>query len=131
MIPPTPETALCSAYQEQADCYGRAAELAESLAAWIRDGEEYLPHLDRVLALLREAADIEERIRPLMEHWVRGGGRPGEQLRSILIETAHRIERLARSLAEAEQAAAGRHAQLVPQMDTMIRGRAMRRAYSR
>jgi len=129
MTPPTPETAICSAYREQVECYRRAAEMAEPLAGLIREGEDHSQRLESVLGLLAEAASIEERIRPLMEHWARAGGRPEPQLRAILTEATHRIEYLARSLAEAEREAAQRHAELVPQIDTVIRSRRMRRAY--
>jgi len=127
--PPTPESALCAAYRDQGERYREAADLAESVAALLRAGEDHAGRLDRVTALLDEVAAIEERVRPLKAQWAATGGRPGPELRAVLAEVTRLIERLAQSLAEAEREAAARHAALAPQVDALIRGRAMRRAY--
>ena len=129
---PTPsaaEASLCSTYRAQAECYRQAAALAESLAARIRAGADHAEPLGRVMALLAEVAALADRGGAAADEWARGGGRPGAELRAVLGEVLGLIERLARSLAEAEQAAAARHAGLAPEIDALIRGRAMRRAY--
>jgi hypothetical protein len=126
---PGPEAALCSAYRDQAGHYRQAVALAESLPALIHTGDDHSECLGRVMALLAEVATIEEGTRAAKEQWARAGGRPGAELRAVLIEVTHLIERLARSLAEAEREAAERHGRLAPEIDTLIRGRAMRRAY--
>lgn len=124
-----PEAALCSAYRDQADRYRQAVALAECLPELIRAGDEYSERLGRVTALLAEVATIEEGARAAKEAWARAGGKPGAELRAVLTEVTHLIERLARSLAAAEQEAAARQARLAPEIDALIRGRAMRRAY--
>jgi len=125
----TPEAVLCSAYRDQAERYRQAGALAESLPALIRSGDDHSEGLGRVMALLAEVAAIEERVRPLKEQWTRGGSTPGPELRAVLTEATQLIQRLAQSLAAAEQEAAARHERLVPQVDAVIRARAMRRAY--
>jgi hypothetical protein len=128
---PTPESVLCSAYRDQAERYRAAAALAEALPALLRAGGEHSERLAVVMALLAEVAAIEERVRPLKERWAGAGGKPGAELRAVLTEVMHQIEGLARGLAEAEREAAARHALLAPQVDALICGRAMRRAYGR
>jgi hypothetical protein len=127
--PPCREAALCSAYRAQAECYRRAIALAESLPARIRAGDDPSERLGQVLALLADVAAIEERGRAARQEWVGAGGRPGTELRAVLTEATHLIGRLASGLAEAEREAAARHARLAPELDALIRGRAMRRAY--
>jgi hypothetical protein len=124
-----PEAVLCACYRDQAERYREAIAIAESLPALLRAGEEHVERLDQVMRLLAEVADAEEEVRTVKEQWVRGGGRLGDELRAVLIEVTHLVERLARSLAAAEQEAAARQAELAPQIDGVIRSRAMRRAY--
>jgi hypothetical protein len=126
---PPPEAALCSCYREQAERYREAVALAESLPALLRAGEHHAERLDRVMRLLAEVAGIEERTRLPKKQWGRAGGRLGDELRAVLTEVTHLIGRLAQSLAAAEQEASARQAELVPQVDGVIRARAMRRAY--
>jgi len=127
--PPGAEAVLCSAYRDQAERYRRALALADDLPAQLRAGDEHGGQLGGVLALLAEVAAIEEHIRPVKEHWARGDGKPGPELRAVLGEVARLIGRLADALAAAEREAAARHAVLAPQVEAMARGRAMRRAY--
>jgi hypothetical protein len=117
---PSPEAALCAAYREQAALYRQAAALAE------QDGL-----LDAVWALVAEAAAIEERIGPAKESWTRRGDKPGPELRAVLADVAQRIGHLTRRLGEAEREALARQRELVPQLDALIRARAMRAAYNR
>jgi hypothetical protein len=125
----TPEASLCSAYRAQAHCYRQAVALAEALPAQVRAGDDPAASLGRVMALLAEVAAVEGRGRPAQDEWVRAGGRPGAELRGVLGEVLGLIEQLARALAEAEQEAAARHARLAPEIDALVRGRALRRAY--
>jgi hypothetical protein len=81
------------------------------------------------MTLLDEVAAAETRLAPLRDLWRRGGTRPGPELCRVLAAVAERIERLARSLAGAEQEATRRQQGLAPQLDALIRGREMRRAY--
>jgi hypothetical protein len=127
---PSPDTVLCSAYRDQAERYRAAIALAESLPALIRTGDEPSERLGRITALLAEVAAIEERVRPVRDRWSAAGGRPGADLRVVLAEVTHLIERLAFCLGEAEREASARHNLLAPQLDAIIRGRAMRRAYA-
>jgi hypothetical protein len=129
-VSPTPETVLCSAYHDQAERYRAAIALAESLPALVRATDESAEPLARITALLAEVAAIEERVRPVRDRWIAAGGRPGAELQDILSEATHLIERLALRLSEAEREASARHGLLAPQVDALIRGRAMRRAYA-
>jgi hypothetical protein len=121
--------ALCSAYRDQAERYRQAVALAETLPVLLRAGDDHSACLGRVLAWIAEIAGAEERIRPMKEQWARGGSNLSPELRLVLTELTHLIERLARSLAAAEQEATARQARLTPQVDALIRGRSMRRAY--
>jgi hypothetical protein len=123
------EVALCAAYRGQAEHYRAAAAVAETLAGSLRDGREIAEPLGRVMGLISAIAAGEERVRAARERWVRSGGKPGAELRAVLAEVTHLIERLARGLAEAEQEATAQQAELAPQIDALIRGRAMRQAY--
>jgi hypothetical protein len=129
---PTPpsEATLCAAYRDQAERYRQAVALAAPLAALIRAGEEHAERLGRVTALLAEVAAVEERGRPGRAEWVRAGGRPGAELRVVLTEVTHLIGALGRALAAAEWEATACHARLAAEIDALIRGRAMRRAYT-
>jgi len=127
---PSSEAALCAAYRDQAECYRQAVALVESLPGLLRaGGEAHAEPLSRVMVLLAEVAAIEARVRAVKDQWVSAGSRPGSELRAVLADVMQLIERLARSLAAAEEEAAAQKARLAPQVDTMIRGRAMRRAY--
>jgi hypothetical protein len=127
----TAEEAVCSAYREQAECYREASALADSLPGLIRAGEEHGERLGRIMALMAQVAAIEERIRGAKAQWIGAGGRLGADLRAVLTEVTQLMERLARRLAAAEQEATERQARLVPEVDALIRGRAMRRAHGR
>jgi hypothetical protein len=130
MSPPlAPEAVLCATYREQAACYRRAVALAESLPALIRSGDDHAAPVSRILALLADVVASEERGRAVKEQWVRAGIPPGAELRATLTELTHLIEQLACSLARAEQEATACRQCLGPEIDTLIRGRAMRRAY--
>jgi hypothetical protein len=127
--PLSPEAVLCAAYRDQAEHYRHAAALAEALPALLRAGADHSEPLAQVMARLAEVATIEERCRPVKEQWVGAGGTPGAELRGVLTEVTYLIGRLASGLAEAEREAAARQERLAPQVDALIRGRAMRRAY--
>jgi hypothetical protein len=126
---PGPEAALCQAFREQADRYRSALALADDLPAALRRGDDVSGRLAEVMALLDEVAAGEARLAPARGLWQRSGSAPGPELRALIADVTDLVDRLARTLGEAEQEVARRRQSLAPQLDALIRGRQMRRAY--
>jgi septal ring factor EnvC (AmiA/AmiB activator) len=123
------EAELCTAYREQADLYRQATQLAGPLAGLVGTGQDYAERVAELMSMLEKAAQLAEQVRPVKEQWIRANGKPGTELQVVLTDVAQQIDQLTRTIAGAGEQAASRHAALAPQLDAMIRGCAMRRAY--
>jgi hypothetical protein len=126
----TLEPALCAAYRQQANLYRQATELAEPLAELVGTAQDPAERVAGLLGVLEQAARLAEQVRPVKQEWIRANGKPGTELQAVLTDVAEQIEQLTRTIAAVEEQAALRHAALAPQLDALIRGRAMRQAYA-
>ena len=127
------EVVLCAAYAEEADCYAKALRLAEELPTAFHRGECPGVQLQRVLAALDEVAAIEVRIADSKRRWlasrVSGWRMPGLMLQRRLAQVKDLIQHLASLIRCAEQDASAQRERMVPEVDAVIRGQQMLRAY--
>lgn len=123
------EEILCRAYQEEADLYAQALEVAANLPVAFQRGQNVDEPLERIASLLGEVAAIEGRIAPAKHAWKETRQRPGPQLGALLTRVTDLIQRLSEPIARAEQEATRRRDQLVPELDALARRQQMQRAY--
>jgi hypothetical protein len=123
------EAILSRAYAEEADLYKRALAVAESLSTALERGQEHTAPLHDLLGLLDDIKRIESRIAASKGQWQSSGQKPGPALQAALGRLSELIERLAEHIQRAERTAAERLIQLTPELDAVVRGQQMRRAY--
>jgi hypothetical protein len=123
------EPLLYAAYQEEADLYGRALAAVTDVPAALQRGENTEARLQQMLELLQQIGTVESRIAPIKGRCQGSGWKPGPQLDQALAQVRRLIERLMACIQEAERCARQRKHQLEPELDALIRGSQMQRAY--
>lgn len=123
------EAGLLVVYAREAECYGRALGVAETLPDVLRQGGDGSEQLRQVVAILDEVATLEASIADIRRHWQQTGRRPGGELQALLRRVTELIERLAVQIGAAEKEATTRRDRLIPDLDAGIRVRRMQRAY--
>jgi hypothetical protein len=121
---------LCSAYGEEAALYAKALDLAEQLALGLRNGDKIDVLLQRLVGVLAEVNAVESQLAGTKLRWQESGQQPDNELRAVLSRLEGLIRSVQEHVQEAEQEARKRQARLTPELDNLIRGRLMRRAYS-
>jgi len=128
-VPANAEPLLCDAYREEAELYRQALAAGSDVLAALQRGERAEEPLRRLLRLLDRAGAIEARVAPIRAQCQNAGWKPGPPLDGMIGEVRHLIERLQACIQEAERVAHQRKSELEPQLDAVIRGSQMQRAY--
>jgi|SRR5579862_2286594 len=124
------EEALRESYEQQAVSYAHALALAESLLANWKPGNDVTATLQRIAELMTDVAARNADMQSLQQHMVKNSARPRPRLDAVLQSTAELIARLADRICQLEKLATNCKNQLAPELDAMLRGRQMRRAYA-
>lgn len=120
---------LRTAYEQEAECYQRALQLAEDLPALLQQGQDTDEKLRQILTCCDEVKAIEARIAQTKKRWQDQDEELGPELQSVLDRVTELITRLGARIREAEQQAGMQKARLVPELDAAIRSRQMQQAY--
>lgn len=129
MNAPSIEQELRAALLNEAECYEHAAAVVERLEAQLAaggDGEALVRELHGWLA---KTAAIQSSTAPARQAWQAAGARPGPELRSILDRVGGLLQRLMALVQAVERNAQVRRDQLLPELDAVVRGHRMQRAY--
>jgi ABC-type transporter Mla subunit MlaD len=124
------EEALRESYEQQAATYAHALHLAEGLLANWKPGNDVTATLQKIAGLMADVAERNAAIQSLRQHLLENSAKPGPQLDAVLQSTASLIARLADRICQLERLATTCKNQLAPEMDGMLRGRQMQRAYA-
>jgi hypothetical protein len=124
------EEALCAAYQRQAACYVQAIDVAENLLAAWKPGIDPAAALEQIKAIMEQVATINTSIATPRQQWQQKGGQATPALSAAFKSITGLIERLAQRIRELELLASACQSQLVPELDNLLRGRQMQRAYA-
>jgi hypothetical protein len=122
-------TTLSAAWTEEVDRYTQALEAAEALPAALREGRDGEPHLQELVRQLNEVARIEQQIAGPKHQWRQAGASAPPELEALRNRLVDVIRALQVHIAWAEKEASLRKRELVPQLDALIRGQQMQRAY--
>jgi hypothetical protein len=120
---------LLSAFLQEADCYGRALQVAAELGAACQRSEGIDERLRQVFALLEEVAAVEARIAPVKQAWEQAGRPAGTELRAVMDRVAALILQLKNHIQTIEEAVRARRDAVAAELDVCNRGRQMQRAY--
>jgi hypothetical protein len=123
------ETILREAFAEEAERYGEILKLAEELSTAFREGDTGASRLGRIQKGLEEVAAIEARIAPTKRAWEESGRQPGPELEEEMSRLRKLLTRLVERIRTAEEEVAARMSRMEPELETIARGRKMRRAY--
>lgn len=124
-------TVLSAALAEEAERYAQALRAAEELPAALRDGRDFEPYLQELVQQLDEITRIEQRIAGAKQQWLQAGDPSPPELEALRARLVELIRAVQARVSWAEQEATLRKHQLMPQLDALIRGRQMQRAYDR
>lgn len=119
---------LQTALSEEAERYTQALRAAEELPAAIREGRDAEPYLRELVRQLDEVIGVEQRIAGPKRQWLQAGDAPAE-LEELRTRLAGLIRAVQAQVSWAEREATLRKHQLAPQLDALIRGQQMQRAY--
>jgi hypothetical protein len=123
------EEILVAAYRRQAGCYTQALELAHSIDAAVRLGQDQGPPMQHLITVLDEVAAIDADASDARQLWQRSSRRPGPELQAVLDQVANLIQALHACVGSAAQHARAETERLAPQLDRLVRGRQMQAAY--
>jgi len=129
MNPTDLETRLVTAYRNEAACYSEALQAARDLDAALRQGQNQNVPLERMLALFDRIAVIEADMSECKRLWQQSSRRPGPELQAVLFQVEDLIQAMRGCVVAAEQQARAVSDRLAPQLDQLVRGRQMQRAY--
>ncbi len=85
--------------------------------------------LAQLNTILQEVASLEMSAAMVQSQWTQAGGRPGPKLKSTIERVQKILETLLVHIGQAEQLAEAARNRLVPQIQTEVKARQMRRAY--
>ena len=122
-------TTLSVALTEEAERYTQALRAAEELPPALREGRDTEPYLQEMVRQLSEVVQIEERIAGAKQQWLDFGAQSPRELEALRARLVELIRALLARVAWADKEATLRQHQLVPQLDALIRGQQMQRAY--
>ncbi len=120
---------LGTAFAEEAERYTQALRAAEELPAAIREGRDTAPYLQELVRQLHEVARVEQQIAGPKQQWLQSGGQSHPELETWRVRLEGFIRALLEQVRWAEREAALRQHQLAPELDALIRGQQMQRAY--
>lgn len=123
------EQSLCVSYRAQLTHYREALELAEGLVGRGRAGEDISTSVARLTTLLDQVARHERELSTSRAKEIQDTVSTSPELTELLTELTPLVERLTQYLAVVEEQVTARHQELVLQLDTLIRGQEMRKAY--
>jgi hypothetical protein len=123
------EGTLCAAYKEETGHYTQALQMADALATALQQGQGFEDKVRQIVVQLDEIARLEALIAEPKRHWQQSGRKPAGEFKNVLAQVTQLIERLADKIRAAEQMASLRQQCLVPELDSLIRGKQMRSAY--
>jgi hypothetical protein len=124
------ENRLRESYEQQAASYAQALIVAESLLANWQPGQNVPETLGQINSIMDQIAVRNRAIEGLRQQWLDNRQKPGPLLDAALKKMTQFIERLAGRIRELEKLASACKDQLAPQLDDMMRGRQMQRAYA-
>ena len=127
--PANAEHLLCAAYREEAILYDRALTIATDVLTALRRGDHAEESLRQLLAIFDQVSNIEARLAPVKARCAHNDAKPGPALEHAITEVRHLAERVQACIQEAERFARERKSELEPQLDAVIRGSQMQRAY--
>lgn len=120
---------LCTALQEETERYERALRIAEELPAAVQQGRDTEPQLREILTYLTDITSIERRIADAKQRWLLLNGEVSPELESYRLRLMTLIQQLQERLGSAEREASQRQSRLLPQLEALLRGQRMQRAY--
>jgi hypothetical protein len=120
---------LCTALQAETEQYERALTIAEGLPAAVQQGQDTEPQLEAILTHLRDIARIEQRIADPKQRWLESKAQPHPDLEPYRIRLMGLIQQLQERLRRAEQEATLRQSRLLPELESLLQGQRMQRAY--
>lgn len=123
------EPLLVQAYRDEAALYTQALPVAEALGAAEPQAEALESPLAHLQMLLSEVAVIEARIALAKQTWLKAERQPGPELAGAINRVAELIQRLLAPIQRAEREATAQKQRLAPELDALVRGRQMLRAY--
>ena len=129
MNAPSIEQELHSALLNEAECYERAVAVVERLDAQLAAGGDGEALVRELHGWLEKTAAIQSTTAPARQAWQAAGERSGPELRSILDRVAGLLQRLMAMVQAVERTAQARRDQLLPELDNVVRGQRMQRAY--
>jgi hypothetical protein len=120
---------LCAAYREEADLYREALAAVEGLPAALQGGGNTQARLQKMLGLLQQIGTIEKRLVPVKARCRGKAWKRSAELVEVIAQIEKMIGRLMTGIQEAQQIARRRKSELEPELDALIRGSQMQRAY--
>jgi hypothetical protein len=127
--PANAESLLSEAYREEAELYRQALTAGSEVLAALQRGDNMENRLQQLLSFLDQVGAIEARVTLVKAQWQEAACKPGPQLKEIMTQVGQLVERLQACIQQAESLARARKSQLEPELDALIRGSQMQRAY--
>lgn len=121
---------LCEAYQRQAAIYTEALEVADHLETTWQQGGDGAGALEQIQALMEPIVQSAAAIAEPRRAWLQSGRTADPPLAAALAQVTGLIQRLQTRIAALEAQATVQIKQLAPELDQLLRGRQMQRAYT-
>jgi soluble cytochrome b562 len=122
-------TTLCAAFQEETEHYERALHIARALPAAVQRGQDTESQLQEIMVHLTDIARIEQTIAEAKHHWLQSKEEVSPELEAYRTRLITLIQQLQEQFDRAEQEATLQQSRLLPELESLLRGQQMQRAY--